>query len=161
MNTIKKQFLQNLIITDPKFTNNFEEKIIQIARVSKSVKGGKILTFRALIVLGNKNHIVGFGLGRADNVNLAIEKAIINAKKTLMVIPFTEVASIPHIIKTKYGASTLMIHPAKAGTGIIASGIIRTMLEFAGIKNILTKQFGSNNSINNAKALIKAFKLLV
>jgi small subunit ribosomal protein S5 len=134
----------------------FEEKIVQITRVTKVVKGGKKLTFRAVVIIGDNKHKVGVGIGRAEDVNLAIDKAILNGKKNLINVPLTIKYSIPHVIKSAYGACSLMLRPASPGTGVIAGGSVRTVLELAGVKNILAKQFGSNNILNNAKATILA-----
>lgn len=134
----------------------FEEKIVQITRVTKVVKGGKKLTFRAIVVIGDNQRKVGLGIGRADDVNLAIDKAILNGKKNLIEVPLTISLSIPHVIYSQYGACKIMLRPASSGTGVIAGGSIRTVLELAGIKNILAKQFGSNNILNNTKATILA-----
>jgi small subunit ribosomal protein S5 len=134
----------------------FEEKIVQITRVTKVVKGGKKLTFRAIVIIGDNKRKVGVGIGRAEDVNLAIDKAILNGKKNLINVPLTLKDSIPHVVNSGYGACNLMLRPASSGTGVIAGGSIRTVLELAGIKNILAKQFGSNNILNNAKATILA-----
>jgi small subunit ribosomal protein S5 len=138
----------------------FEEKIVQVKRVTKVVKGGKKLTFRAVVIIGDTKRKVGVGIGRADDVNLAIEKAIINGKKNLINIPLTLNYSIPHVIKANYGACSIMLRPSSSGTGVIAGGSIRTVLELAGVQNILAKQFGSSNILNNAKATILALNLL-
>lgn len=138
----------------------YEEKIIQIKRVTKVVKGGKKMTFRAIVIIGDTKRKVGVGIGRADDVNLAIDKAVLNGKKNLVNVPLTLRASVPHVIKASYGASSIMLRPAAQGTGVIAGGSVRTVLELAGIKNILAKQFGSNNILNNAKATILALTLL-
>lgn len=134
----------------------FEEKIVQITRVTKVVKGGKKLTFRAVVIIGDNKRKVGVGIGRAEDVNLAIDKAVLNGKKNLINVPLTIKYSIPHVVKSAYGACSLMLRPASPGTGVIAGGSVRTVLELAGIKNILAKQFGSNNILNNAKATILA-----
>jgi small subunit ribosomal protein S5 len=134
----------------------FEEKIVQITRVTKVVKGGKKLTFRAVVIIGDNKRKVGVGIGRAEDVNLAIEKAILNGKKNLINVPLTINSSIPHVMKSGFGACKIMLRPASQGTGVIAGGSVRTVLELAGIKNILAKQFGSSNMLNNAKATILA-----
>jgi len=134
----------------------YEEKIVQIKRVTKVVKGGKKMTFRAIVIIGDNKRKVGVGIGRAEDVNLAIDKAILNGKKNLINVPLTIKYSIPHVIKSAYGACSLMLRPASPGTGVIAGGSVRTVLELAGVKNILAKQFGSNNILNNAKATILA-----
>ena len=134
----------------------YEEKIVQIKRVTKVVKGGKKMTFRAVVIIGDNKRKVGVGIGRADDINLAIDKAILNGKKNLINVPLTLKESIPHVVKSSYGACNLMLRPAQVGTGVIAGGSVRTVLELAGIKNIVAKQFGASNILNNAKATIFA-----
>lgn len=134
----------------------YEEKIVQIKRVTKVVTGGKKMTFRAIVIIGDNKRKVGVGIGRADDVNLAIDKAILNGKKNLITIPLTLKSSVPHVIRASYGACSIMLRPAAQGTGVIAGGSVKTVLELAGIKNILAKQFGSSNILNNAKATILA-----
>ena len=134
----------------------YEEKVIQVTRVTKVVKGGKKLTFRAIIIVGDTKRKVGVGVGRADDVNLAMDKAILNGKKNLITVPLTLNYSVPHVVKAGFGACSIMIRPAKLGTGVIAGGSVRTVLELAGIKNVVAKQFGSNNILNNTKATILA-----
>ena len=134
----------------------YEEKIVQIKRVTKVVTGGKKMTFRAIVIIGDNKRKVGVGIGRADDVNLAIDKAILNGKKNLISIPLTLKSSVPHVIRASYGACSIMLRPAAQGTGVIAGGSVKTVLELAGIKNILAKQFGSSNILNNAKATILA-----
>jgi small subunit ribosomal protein S5 len=131
----------------------YEEKIVQIKRVTKVVKGGKKMTFRAVVIIGDNKRKVGVGIGRADDINLAIDKAILNGKKNLINVPLTLKDSIPHVVKSSYGACNLMLRPAQVGTGVIAGGSVRTVLELAGIKNIVAKQFGASNILNNAKQL--------
>ena len=138
----------------------YEEKVIQIKRVTKVVKGGKKLTFRAVVIIGDNKKKVGVGIGRADDINIAISKATLHGKKNLINVPLTLKYSVPHVIKASYGACKIMLRPASQGTGVIAGGSIRTVLELAGIKNILAKQFGSSNILNNAKATILALNLL-
>jgi small subunit ribosomal protein S5 len=134
----------------------YEEKIIQVTRVTKVVKGGKKLTFRAIVIVGDSKRKVGVGVGRADDVNLAMDKAILNAKKNLITVPLTLNYSIPHVVKANYGACKIMIRPSSLGTGVIAGGSVRTVLELAGIKNVVAKQFGASSILNNAKATILA-----
>lgn len=138
----------------------YEEKVIQLKRVTKVVKGGKKMTFRAVVIIGDKKRMVGVGVGRADDINVAIDKAILNGKKNLISVPLTRQSSIPHVIKYSSGASSLMLRPASKGSGVIAGGSVRTVLELAGIKNVLAKQFGSQNVLNNAKATIEALNKL-
>ena len=137
----------------------YQQKVVQIKRVTKVVKGGKKMTFRAVVIIGDEKQKVGVGIGRAEDVSLAIEKAILHGKKHLMRVPITLTnISVPHVMKASYGACQIMLRPASSGTGVIAGGSVRTVLELAGIKNILAKQFGSNNILNNAKATILALK---
>jgi small subunit ribosomal protein S5 len=138
----------------------YQEKVVQVKRVTKVVKGGKKMTFRAVIIIGDNKRKVGVGIGRAEDVNLAIDKAILNAKKNLITVPLTIFSSVPHVIEASYGASKVMLRPAALGTGVIAGGSIRTVLELAGINNILAKQFGCNNILNNAKVTILALMKL-
>eukprot|EP01035_Chromulina_nebulosa_P028283 gene28283-37323_t len=102
------------------------------------------MTFRAVVIIGDSKRKVGVGIGRADDVNMAIDKAILNGKKNLINVPLTMVDSVPHVVKASYGACHIMLRPASPGTGVIAGGSVRTVLELAGIKNILAKQFGSS-----------------
>ena len=139
---------------------NYEEKIVQIKRVTKVVKGGKKMTFRAVVIIGDNQKHVGVGVGRADDVNLAIDKAVLNGKKSLITVPLTYQNSIPHVIDSSFGACHIMIRPAAEGSGVIAGGSVKTVLELAGFKNVLAKQFGSKNILNNAKATIQALTRL-
>jgi len=138
----------------------YQEKVVQIKRVTKVVKGGKKMTFRAVVIIGDNKRKVGVGIGRAEDVNLAIDKAVLHGKKHLITVPLTKSYSVPHVINASYGSSNIMLRPASQGTGVIAGGSVRTVLELAGIKNILAKQFGSNNILNNAKTTILALTRL-
>ena len=138
----------------------YEEKIVQVKRVTKVVKGGKKMTFRAVVIVGDNKRKVGVGIGRAEDVNLAIDKAILHAKKNIIHVPLTFKFSVPHVVYSSFGACKIMLRPAALGTGVIAGGSVRTVLELAGIKNILAKQFGSSNILNNAKATILALTSL-
>ncbi len=132
----------------------YVEKIIQIKRVTKVVTGGKKMTFRVVVIIGDLKNKVGIGVGHAEDVNLAIKKAILNGQKNLITIFITYSYSIPYIVYISYGACKIMLRPAVLGTGLKAGGSIRTILELAGFQNVLTKQFGSNNILNNAKATL-------
>jgi small subunit ribosomal protein S5 len=134
----------------------YKEKLIKVKRVTQVLKGGKKITFCALIIISNSQHKVGIGLGKGQNLVLAKEKAVINGKKNLITIPLTNSYSIPHVIKASYGASRIILKPAPLGTGIVAGGSVRAILELSGIKNVFAKQFGSKNLLNNAKATILA-----
>jgi small subunit ribosomal protein S5 len=131
------------------------DKLININRVAKVMKGGKRLSFSALVVTGDGNGNVGIGLGKANEVPLAINKASAIAKKNLIKVPLAG-TTIPYEMKVKFGAAQVLLKPAAPGTGIIAGGSIRAVLEAAGIKDILTKSLGSANRINVAKATMLA-----
>ena len=140
--------------------NEWQERVVQIRRVTKVVKGGKKLSFRAIIVIGNEKGQVGVGVGKASDVIGAVKKAVTDAKKQLVVVPMTKDNSIPHIIHGRSGAAKVIMRPSAPGSGVIAGGSVRTILELAGVKNILAKQLGSNNPLNNARAATDAlFKL--
>jgi small subunit ribosomal protein S5 len=157
-NTTNKNTRKKTIVRLSKI--KYEEKIVQIKRVTKVVTGGKKMTFRAIVIIGDNKRKVGVGIGRADDVNLAIDKAVLNGKKNLITVPLTVKYSVPHVVRSSFGACSIMLRPASQGTGVIAGGSVKTVLELAGIKNILAKQFGSNNILNNAKATILALTSL-
>ncbi|MDJ0734668.1 MAG: 30S ribosomal protein S5 [Nostocaceae cyanobacterium] len=135
---------------------NWQERVIQIRRVSKVVKGGKKLSFRAIVVVGNERGQVGVGVGKAADVIGAVKKGVVDGKKHLIDIPITKSNSIPHPVNGIGGGAKVMMRPAAPGTGVIAGGAVRTVLELAGIRNILAKQLGSNNPLNNARAAVNA-----
>nr|QCI08739.1 ribosomal protein S5 [Sphondylothamnion multifidum] len=139
---------------------NWEEKVVQVKRVTKVVKGGKKLSFRAVLVIGNEKGQIGVGVGKASDVIGAVKKAVTDAKKHIISIPLTKYYSIPHPINGSSGAAKIMLRPSATGSGVIAGGSTRIVLELAGIKNILAKQLGSNNTLNNARAVINALKNL-
>jgi small subunit ribosomal protein S5 len=135
------------------------DKLIYINRVAKVVKGGKKLRFSALTVTGDFNGYVGIGVGKANEVPDAIAKANSFAKKSLIKVPLKG-STIPHEIEVKFGAARVLLKPAAPGTGIIAGGSVRAILESAGVKDVLTKSMGSANKINVARATILALKSL-
>lgn len=135
------------------------EKLIGINRVAKVMQGGKRLSFSALVVVGDGNGHVGIGLGKANEVPVAITKANAIAKKNLIEV-FLNGTTIPYETKVKYGAAEVLLKPAAPGTGIIAGGSVRSVLEAAGIKDILSKSMGSSNRINVAKATVLALSRL-
>nr|YP_009244007.1 ribosomal protein S5 [Sporolithon durum]AMK96249.1 ribosomal protein S5 [Sporolithon durum] len=135
---------------------NWEERVIQVARVTKVVKGGKKLSFRAIIIVGNTKGQVGVGIGKASDVVGAVKKGVSDAKKHIIEVSLTKDYSIPHKIHGNSGAAAVIMRPSAPGSGVIAGGSIRTVLELAGIRNILAKQLGSNNALNNARAAINA-----
>lgn len=137
----------------------FEERVVEIDRVSRTVKGGKRMRFRALVVVGNKKGKVGMGIGKAGDVQGAIKKAVTHAKKHLIVVPIVN-ETIAHEVTMKYGAAIVFLKPAPAGTSIIAGGPVRAVIELAGIRNILSKIIGSTNKINNVRATLQTLELL-
>lgn len=134
--------------------SEWKEKVIQIRRVTKVVKGGKKLSFRAIVVVGNGEGQVGLGIGKSSEVIGAIQKGVAAAKKSLVTVPIHK-TTIPHAISAKAGSSLVIMRPASEGTGVIAGGAARAVLELAGIENILSKSLGSNSPLNVARATIK------
>lgn len=140
--------------------SNFQERVIQIRRVSKVVKGGKKLSFRAIVVVGNEKGQVGVGVGKASDVIGAVRKGVVDGKKQLIDVSLTKSNSITHRTNGISGGAKVMMRPAAPGTGVIAGGAVRTVLELAGVKNVLAKQLGSSNPLNNARAAIEALAAL-
>ena len=132
-----------------------QESVIHINRVAKVVKGGRNFAFTALVAVGDGNGRAGIGYGKGSEVPLAIQKAIENAKKNIQDIPMAG-STIVHSIIGKHGSSRVLLKPAAPGTGVIAGGSIRTVLELAGIKNVLAKRLGSKTPLNNARAAMVA-----
>jgi|TARA_B110000971_G_scaffold217556_1_gene254668 small subunit ribosomal protein S5 len=138
----------------------WNERVVQINRVTKVCKGGKKLSFRAVVIIGNENGQVGVGVGKADDVINSITKAITDARRNLITVPITKTQTIPHLTIGNFGACSILIKPAAQGTGVIAGSSTKTVLELAGIKNILSKQLGAGNILNNARATIFALENL-
>jgi len=140
-------------VTELENNDVFEEEVISIRRVTKVVKGGKNLRFSAAVVVGDKNGKVGLGKGKAREVPLAIKKAVADAKKNMIVVPILK-DTIPYHTLGKFGAARVVLRPASPGTGVIAGGAVRVIMELAGIKNILTKSIKSKNTFTVALATI-------
>lgn len=143
----------------PKEFKEFDEKIIQINRVSKKTKGGNRIAFSVLVITGDKKGKVGVGLGKALDVNSAMKKAINTAKKSMIEVAMKG-TTIAHEVLIKKGASKILLKPAPVGTGIIAGGAVRTVVEAVGIRDIVSKILGSNNKAGNVYATIEALKSL-
>jgi len=133
----------------------YEERVIEIARVSRVAKGGRRIRFRALLVIGNRNGKIGMGIAKANEVAEAVKKAVAQAKKHIVEVPIIN-GTIPHEVFMKHGGAYIMIKPATSGTSIVAGGSIRSVAELAGITDLLAKSLGSANKINNVTATIKA-----
>ena len=150
---------QKIETTEEKPQSEWTETVVQISRVTKVVKGGKKLSFRAIVIVGNKKGQVGIGCAKASEVIIAIQKAIADGRKNVITVPIFK-TTIPHPITGKSGAGAVMLRPASEGTGIIAGGAVRSVLELAGIENILSKSLGSKSPLNAANATIEALKAL-
>jgi small subunit ribosomal protein S5 len=158
--------LNNQLETQPSTTKTYRrvkkkavkwsKRIVKVRRITKVVKGGKKLRFGAVVIIGNENGQVGLGIGKADDVLEGVKKAVNNAKRNLIQVPITKNFSIPHKVVGKYGAANVIIKPATVGSGVLAGGSVRTVLELSGIQNISAKQLGCNNLLNNARAAVCA-----
>ena len=139
--------------------SEWKEQVVQIRRVTKVVKGGKKLSFRAIVIVGNKKGQVGMGVAKAAEVIVAIQKAVADARKNLVSVPIFK-TTIPHMVTGRSGAGSVVLKPASQGTGVIAGGAVRAVLELSGIENILSKSLGSKSPLNAANATLDALRSL-
>lgn len=139
--------------------DDFEEKVVQVNRVSKKTKGGNRIGFSVVVVVGNKKGRVGVGLGKAPEVSSAVQKGVNYAKKHLITVPMRGM-TIPHEVRIKRGAAQILLKPAPVGTGVIAGGAVRAVVAAAGIKDIVSKVLGSKNQASNVYATLDALKSL-
>ena len=157
VNKFKKNSRRVANLQEPKLV----ERLIKIRRVSKVTKGGKKLSFRAIVVVGDENGKVGVGVAKAADVVNAFKKAKTDGQKNLIQLPITKSLSIPHNVIGNFGACKVIIRPSVEGSGVIAGGAVRIVLEVAGVKNVIAKQLGSDNLLNNARASICALENLM
>jgi small subunit ribosomal protein S5 len=139
--------------------DELEERVIEVGRISRTVAGGKRMRFRALVVVGDRKGKVGMGLAKAQEVAGAIAKATTKARKAMITVPIVH-GTIPFTVEATYGSAHVLLKPAVPGTSIIAGGSVRTIMELAGIANVVSKMFGAPNRINNARATLHALELL-
>jgi len=140
-------------------SDEMEQRILEVARVTRVMAGGKRMNFRACVALGDKKGQVGVGLGKGADVTMAVNKAVNRAKKTMVRVPMVK-DTIPHEVYQKLGAAKILFKPARQGRGVIAGGVTRVIMELAGVKNVTSKTLGTNNKINNARCTIEALKNL-
>lgn len=136
--------------------SEFDQKVVEVKRVTRVVAGGKRMRFRALVVIGDHKGKVGMGLKKGADVAESVNKAVNAAKKNMITLPLVN-GTIPHVVLIKYKSSSLMLKPAKPGSGVIAGGAVRSVMELAGVKNVVSKMLGSNNKVNNVKAVFAGF----
>ena len=137
----------------------YKEKVVQINRVTKVVKGGKKMGFRAVVIVGNANGKVGLGIGKASEVASAIRKAVEDGKKNIIIVPLSG-GTIPHDVEGKFSSSSTVVKAAPPGKGVIAGGAVRTVLELVGVRNVVAKSIGSSNPINVVRAALNALQQL-
>lgn len=143
----------------PQEPSPFDERVVHIDRVARVVKGGRRFRFRALVVVGDRKHKVGVGIAKGADVTAAVSKATEVAKKHLIDVPVVK-GTLPHEAEAKVGGARIMVRPASAGTGLIAGGVVRTILEVAGVNDILSKSLGSSNKINIAYATLDVIRAM-
>ena len=141
-------------------TPELQERVVFINRVAKTVKGGRRMQLSALVVVGDGNGRVGVGMGKSQEVPIAIKKGVEDAKKNMFKVPLTEDGTIPHEVLGEFGAGRVLIKPAVPGTGVMAGGPVRAIMELAGVKNVITKSLGTSNAMNIVKAAAEGLKLM-
>ena len=139
-------------------TPELQERVVFINRVAKTVKGGSRMQLSALVVVGDGNGRVGVGMGKSQEVPIAIKKGVEDAKKNMFTVPVTAEGSVPHEIMGEYGAGRVLIKPAVPGTGVLAGGPVRAIMELAGVQNVITKSLGTDNAMNIVKAAAEGLK---
>ncbi|XP_057948629.1 small ribosomal subunit protein uS5c [Malania oleifera] len=139
-----------------KVKDGLEERVVEVRRVNKVVKGGRQLNFRVVVVVGDKRGQVGVGVAKAKEIIAAVQKSAIDARRNIVTVPITKYSTFPHRSDGKFGAAKVMLRPACPGSGVLAGGAVRAVLEMAGLQNALGKQLGSDNLLNNARATIVA-----
>jgi len=138
----------------------YDQKMVDLARVTRVMKGGKRMSFRACIVIGDRKGRVSFGVAKGPDVQVAIGKAVRAAEKDWLNVKLTDTGTIPHEVNLKFKSAHILLKPAKAGTGVKAGGALRVVLDLAGVKNVVAKQLGAKNKINNVKAAYRALEQL-
>lgn len=151
---VKVEKTTNNLATTSTISTIFEEKIVNIKRISKTTKGGRVMRFSALVIIGDKKGTVGFGMGKSNEVPDAIKKAIKNANNNLFTIKMNKRGTVYHEVIGKHGASKILLKPAPTGKGIVAGGAARAVVELAGFQDVYTKSLGSNSPINVIRATI-------
>ena len=146
---------KNIKFGREKKTSEFEERVVEISRVSRVVKGGRRIRFRVLVVIGNQKGRIGFGIAKANEIAVAIKKAVNHAQKHLIDVPIIA-DTIPYQVTEEYGSAEVLLKPASAGTSIVAGGVVRVVAELAGIKNLVSKIIGTANKVNNVRAIFAA-----
>lgn len=144
---------------EPREPKEFEEKVIAIDRVTRVVKGGRRFRFRSTVVVGDKNGRVGVGVGKGGEVQSSIAKAVAKAKRDMITVPLSN-RTIPHEVEVRFSGARVLLKPASEGTGVIAGGAVRNVVEVAGIHDLLSKSLGSSNKVNTAYATVAALKQL-
>ncbi len=144
----------------PQEEKQFDERVINVNRVARVVKGGRRFRFQALVVVGDRKNKVGIGVSKGADVTAAVTKATEVAKKNMITVNLYK-GTLPHEAEAKVGGAHILVKPASAGTGLIAGGVVRTVLEVAGVKNVLSKSLGSTNKINTAYATVKVLEAMV